>query len=459
MRLGKREIDALVCPPGKRDAMFMDDELKGFGVRVNASGSKIFLFQYKLIGRVRRLTLGAYGELTPAAARKLAEVARGDVLAGRDPAGERQSAREQAAAKVEARRKAAELDALTLDGLIERWLAGPLKHASVAHRRDTSGTIRRHFARALTKPAHELDAALIQLRLDEIDRDHPTTARRLRTYGRAMFVWAVNRRLLTVNPFAEVVIDSREASRDRVLQDAELGAIWRAASGMAYPFGPYFRLLILTLQRRAEVLGMRWAELSTDGATWTLPPERSKNGQAHIVHLAPEARAILASMPRWHDPETGAPSPLVFTTTGRTVVSGVQKAMERLRRLSADEAAEGGVQPPSASKKRGLRSTEERRQCLNNAGKKADALPASEWRLHDFRRTGVTMLAKLKVPPHVADLILSHKPRALGAVAMIYQRHQFEAERAEALELWARQVLAVGNVRVGGNVVAIGKKN
>jgi len=334
-----------------------------------------------------------------------------------------------------------------------------LKDASVAHRRDTSGTIRRHFARVLTNPAHELDAAAVQLRLDVIDRDHPTTARRLRTYGRAMFAWAVNRRLLTGNPFAGAVIDSREASRDRVLTDIELGAIWRAANSMAYPFGPYFRLLILTLQRRAEVLGMRWAELSPDGATWTLPPERSKNGQAHIVHLAPEARAILASVPRWHDPETGAPSPLVFTTTGRSVVSGVHKATERLRGFAASQAVQTSAKTRPATEKQAIRSSGATQERLKNAGKKADALPASDWRLHDFRRTGVTTLARLKVSPHVADLILSHKPMTLGAVAMIYQRHQFEAERAEALELWARHVLAVARENMYANAADISQNS
>lgn len=433
----------------------MDDELKGFGVRVNATGSKVFLFQYKLVGRVRRLKLGAYGDLTPAAARKLAEVARGEVLAGRDPAGERQAAREQAAAELEARRKTAALDALTLDGLIERWLAGPLRDASPAHRSDAAGTLRRYFAPSLPRPAYELDAARIQLRLDDVERTTPTTARRLRTYGRTMFGWAVTRRLLPVNPFASTVIDSREASRDRVLTDPELGAAWRAACGMAYPFGPYFQLLILTLQRRAEVIGMRWTELSADGTTWTLPPERSKNGQAHIVHLAPEARTILASVPRWRDPATGAPSPFVFTTTGHTVVSGVQKAAERLREFAGDQVMQTDMKSRTATEKQALHLGSAAQGRQKNARKKADALPASGWRLHDFRRTGVTTLAKLKVPPHVADLILSHKPKTLGAVALIYQRHQFEAERAEALELWARHVLSVGNVRAGENVTAL----
>ncbi|WP_338029650.1 site-specific integrase [Gluconacetobacter tumulisoli] len=262
-----------------------------------------------------------------------------------------------------------------------------------------------------------------------------------------MFAWAVNRRLLELNPFDGAVIDSREVSRDRVLTDAELSAIWRGASAMAYPFGPYFRLLILTLQRRAEVLGMRWSELSPDGAIWTLPPERSKNGQAHLVHLAPEARAVLAALPRHLDPETGELTPFVFTTTGRTVVSGVQKAVERLRERVREEMAPNDAEASLGPKKQGLRADGAAGAGAKKPGKKADALPASEWQLHDLRRTGVTTLARLKVPPHVADLILSHKPKALGAVAMIYQRHQFEDERAEALATWAGHVLAVAKGR------------
>ncbi|WP_316248916.1 Arm DNA-binding domain-containing protein [Acetobacter tropicalis] len=93
MKLTKREIDRLTCPPGKRDAMFMDDEVKGFGLRVTERGSKVFLFQYRFAGRVRRMVLGPYGDLTPAQARKMAEEARGLYLLGRDPAGEKKGSR------------------------------------------------------------------------------------------------------------------------------------------------------------------------------------------------------------------------------------------------------------------------------------------------------------------------------------------------------------------------------
>lgn len=92
MKFTKPGIDALTCPPGKRDAMFTDSEVKGFGIRVNATGSKTFLFNYRFAGKPRRLIFGQYGELTLAQARKLAEAARGKVLAGGDPAGDKKAA-------------------------------------------------------------------------------------------------------------------------------------------------------------------------------------------------------------------------------------------------------------------------------------------------------------------------------------------------------------------------------
>jgi hypothetical protein len=64
MKLGKTEVDVLACPPGKRDRMAFDDALPGFGVRVTADGTKVFLFQYRMGKAVRRLRLGRYGDIT-----------------------------------------------------------------------------------------------------------------------------------------------------------------------------------------------------------------------------------------------------------------------------------------------------------------------------------------------------------------------------------------------------------
>ena len=64
----------------------------------------------------------------------------------------------------------------------------------------------------------------------------------------------------------------------------------------------------------------------------------------------------------------------------------------------------------------------------------------SGWRLHDLRRTAVSGMARLGVPPHVADKILNHQTGTISGVAAVYQRHEFMKERKEALDLWATHV-------------------
>ena len=93
---------------------------------------------------------------------------------------------------------------------------------------------------------------------------------------------------------------------------------------------------------------------------------------------------------------------LVFTTNGRTPVSGFAKTKERLDRLS-------GVHG---------------------------------WRLHDFRRIALTWMAGAAFPPHVADRLLNLVEGSSRGVAAVYQRGEFLPERKAALEAWAEHVLA-----------------
>ena len=90
MKLTDRVVGALTCPPGRKDVLFFDDALRGFGVRVAASGSRNFLMQYRSGTKVRRIPLGVFGsEITTAQARGKAERIRGEVRDGRDPVAER----------------------------------------------------------------------------------------------------------------------------------------------------------------------------------------------------------------------------------------------------------------------------------------------------------------------------------------------------------------------------------
>jgi integrase len=439
MKLGKREIDALACPSGKRDLIKFDGDLPGFGIRVTAAGAKTFLLQYQLGGRQGRrvrMTLGHYGELTAAQARRLAEAARGRVLAGRDPAAERSAsiAAANTAAKEQRRRAAA--DVFTLGALVDRWVGLGLADRSASHQLEAPRAVRVCFADLLGLPAHGMDPAAVQRAIDVLAERRPVMARRARDYGRAMFNWAIRRRLVSANPFAGVVIEGREISRGRVLSDAELGEAWRAAGVLPYPFGPFLRVTMLTLQRRGEVAGMRWSELAEDLFTWTIPAERAKNRRAHIVHLAEPVRAILRELPR------GADGGLIF----RVCSPGRAGTAPPTQPLSAF----------SGAKERVMQAIDAERAKAPAARETASPLPALDWRLHDFRRTGVTTLARLGFAPHVADRLLNHVQGTIRGVAAVYQRHEFLAERETALLAWADHVLAVGDGQpMAGNVVEL----
>jgi len=419
MKLEKSGIDPLTCPPTQRDKLFFDDALKGFGLRVTNRGAKVWLLQYHHpLQGTKRVVLGRYPEITPHKARQLATRLRAEVLMGGNPAGDRKQARE-------AERLRAETDAFTLKVLIEKWESNALRDRRENYRAEATRALEKAFEAQLEKPAEALDVRRVRLILDEIAGAHPTMARRTRAYGRAAYEWARKRQLVSSNPFASVEVDGREISRDRVLSDAELGEAWRASGELGTVHGAFVRIAILTLQRRGEIAGMRWAELAADYAIWTIPAERAKNRRAHVVHLAIGAQAVLRGLTRRPGAE------LVFETYSRqekgkrAPISGFSDILDQLREKIAAERAEHASQP----------------------GNDGGASPL-DWRLHDFRRTGVTAMARLGVAPHVADRILNHVEGTIRGVAAVYQRHDFLAERETALNLWAQHVAAVAKLDV-----------
>lgn len=249
---------------------------------------------------------------------------------------------------------------------------------------------------------------------------------RTHAYLRRFFNWCTERGYLKDNPISGLKPPGQAKDRDRVLDDAEALEVWRAAEAMSGVFGPMVKLLLLTGQRLNEVAGMRWAEINTDRATWVLPSERTKNKREHEVPLTKTALDILAAIPRMS--ADGKPSPLVFTTTGRTPVSGFSRAKKTIDAAILDARQE---QDPEAE-------------------------PMPHWTFHDLRRTVTTGLAKMGVHPHVADALLNHKSGTITGVAAVYNRHAYLDERRRALEAWEAHVLALAEGKaMTGNVVPL----
>src|SRR5690606_32550383 len=126
-----------------------------------------------------------------------------------------------------------------------------------------------------------------------------------------MFNWCLSRGLIDASPCAGVAAPVKENSRDRVLTDEEVRLFWKATGVIGYPFGPLFRLLLLTGARLREAGHATWSELDLEAAIWVLPAARSKNAKPHEWHLSPPALELIEALPR-----LGAPARYVFTTSG-----------------------------------------------------------------------------------------------------------------------------------------------
>ena len=179
-----------------------------------------------------------------------------------------------------------------------------------------------------------------------------------------------------------------------MLSDAEVVALWKATD--SDPAGPLVRVLLLTGQRRSEVSGMRWSEIGEAEQIWSLPPERTKNGQAHIVPLSSQAWSIIDDMPQIEGND------FVFAAADRT---GYGRAKTRI-----DERMPGVVE---------------------------------HWQFHDLRRTLATNLQRLGVRLEVTEAVLNHTSGTRSGIVGVYQRHDWAAEKRDALQRWADRIDAL----------------
>jgi integrase len=408
-----RTIAAAVCPPSRKDALFFDTETRGFGVRVTAGGSKLFLAQFVADGGKRRMPLGAFGTVTVEQARNAAKSILGQAAHGADPAAERKE-------RVALARQKKTDGAYTFAAMVAAWAAAREGDRRPSYLREAVSCLTRNLPKWQTRPATEITIADAVRALDGIKASKGVVAaNRTLAYGRAAFGWAVKRQALAINPMRGLERPGREAARERVLRPDELGAIWRACDTLSPAMAGFVRVLMLTLGRRDEVASMRWKELdnAADPTVWTLPSERSKNGRAHVVHLAEPVRAIMRSMPAIKG------NPFVFAARDDKPLSAFSHAKDEIQ------------------------------AALEKAG-----TPLPDWRFHDFRRAGVTALANGGVAPHVADKLLNHITGTIQGVAAVYQRAEFLTERSNALEAWARLVLAAAEgIVLAGNVVKLAR--
>jgi integrase len=446
MKLTERKIENLATERGRKDRLVFDDGQRGLAVRVAASGGQTYLCQYTLHGHKWRVPLGSCSALSLSKAREAAAAIMGDVAKGRNPA----VLRKEAVAAERARRTR---NRLTLRVLIGDWSRVHLASRRPSYAAEAVRALHYAFADHLDDAAEDLDRTAVVRALDALtrrrkrkdgDTGHKSKGAamtgRTAAYGRAAFAWAVKRGALRGNPFADLPIAKSIAKRERVLSDTEIAEIWRAAGDAAPPYGTIIRLLILTGQRRGEIAGMSWNEISEDLTTWTLPAERTKNGVTHSVPLsAPVCDLIRGMLPReakeakralndWR-----ARGALVLPGAVGTPFAGWSKAKRALDAGILDARAKAAATGTAPA-------------------------PLASWSVHDLRRTVATGLQRLGVRLEVTEAVLNHISGSRGGIAGVYQRHDRAAEKRAALDAWAAHVAAiVEGSPAGDNVVTLAR--
>lgn len=253
---------------------------------------------------------------------------------------------------------------------------------------------------------------IVQLLDAIVERGAPYVAINLHSLLAKLFNWAASRDVITVSPMLYLGKPAVSQSRDRVLNEREIRALWKAVDQVSEPWAACVRLLLLTGTRRDEARCAPYDEFQ--GNIWTIPKERTKNGRELILDLPKLAmqQVGVRNRSRW-----------VFTARYRHPIN----SMGRFKQLTDDLM----------------------REELGDQYR--------DWRLHDLRRTAITGMARIGIAPHVCEAVANHASGQISGVAAVYNRNPYEAEKRDALIRWEAEVLRIVDPAAADDPMAQGR--
>jgi integrase len=398
-------------PPHTGQDEIADQVVRGLRVRIGASGIKTFILRKRVGGRVRNITLGRYGpRFGLVDARRKARGLLVDIESGKDPTVSLATPRKGGAT------------AGTVKALWEQY-----RDQEVRGKKRTAREIERTFDRYIIPKIGDRLAdsitrgdvtALVEgVTFADATRPTPRMGRAVQQQLSSFYSWAMPKLdRLPANPCRDAGRPAASKARDRYLNEVEIKAFWKACDALGHPFGPGFRLLLLTGQRRGELFDADWSEFQGD--LWTIPAERAKNGITHLVPLPEAAKAILDALPRSEGATKLFPARSQKQGAEQEVergASGFSKGLARLHRemltiLKADDDKIEQVKP---------------------------------FTLHDLRRTMATGMQRIGIALPVVEAALNHVAGSRAGVAGVYQRHHYLEEKRHAMTMWAAEVVRV----------------
>jgi integrase len=391
LALTDRFVASCKAARGQSQTDYFDERTPGLALRVSEQGHKAWSFIFTAPGNDKRarITCGTYPSMSLAAARTRAREARGLVEAGEDP---RVAFNAQATG------------AMTVTALIESFLE---KHARPNLR--TAAEIERRLRKNAIPLSGNVRVADLHRR--DINRVVDPIVRRSRLAEacrvfedlRSIMRWAVARGDLDRNPMDGMSKPAASRSRTRVLSDDEIRQLWNSLQktlSKSKSCQRIIQLCLVTAQRVGEVAGMRRAELDLPRREWHLPGTRTKNGYAHCVALSDLAIRIIDQALA-----DAGNSAFVFPSNGSAL-----PAMAVARTISR------------AQKRFGL----------------------TQWSAHDLRRTAITNMARLGVPPIILGHVANHRTTTKAGITLgVYAHYDYRNEARQALDQWSAHLANV----------------
>jgi integrase len=402
---------------GKRDEYY-DTKIDHLLLRVSSTGRKTFQLYRWFNGSPERITIGLFPNISIEQARNDAKVYEGQYAQGDSPADKKRKFRRE----------------MTFGELFHEYMERHAKLVKKTWQQDQS-IYDQYLDRALGKKKlskiSRKDIAAIH---SNIGKDHRTRANRVYALMSVIFSKGIEYGLWeNLNP-CQGIKKFSEKSRDRFLGKGELPRFFQALNEEPNAtVRDYFLVSLLTGARRANVLGMRWSEISFDEATWRIPV--TKNGEPQTVTLGQEVIEIL----RQRQKETQSLNDLAalqsLEGTGKKECVDSMAVVGELARLSDIEYEQRRAQ---AAKDLGVSVS-----ALDRAVSKARAAffvfpshgktghlmePKKGWkrllaragledlRIHDLRRTMGSWQAKTGASLAVIGKSLNHKNQSTTAI-------------------------------------------
>lgn len=429
--LNDRTIKAAQAKEGE---YFLNDG-DGLRLRVRPNGGRDWFYVYRRIGATTptKLMLGSYPTLKLADAREIAAQYRKQRQQGTDP----KAYREEIARKQAMTQQGGTLPQ-TMNELFAYWLDHYLTRTDKngrMRRKDGGAEIVRAFKADVlpiigNMPLAEIRKGHIASILDEIlDRGSNRMANQILSHLRQLFIFAVSREFMDIEPTAGLKkkdFGGKELPRDRVLSEAEISLLFSLipAANMASHSQIAIRLMLATACRVSELITSEWSEFNFEAAEWTIPPEKTKNGLEHIVHLSSFAVKHFQSLY-----ENRQSNQWVFPAERKKNGPLCNKTLQKqVKDRQRDKPLKGRSKNTTAL-----------------------ALPGGEWKTHDLRRTAATLMGELGVRPDVIDRCQNHVEAS--KVTRTYQRQELLAERRQAFKLLGDRLEILLNTK-SSNVVS-----